>query len=93
MNKSRATNARRETARVVLQNQGTLFRAIGAIWVPLLACPAVLNRRPARHCWASQQWHPQIITSHLSDALHKRQPIRNGVRAGSDILSNPQSLG
>ena len=30
----------------------------GAYRVPLLACPAVLNRPVARHCWTSQQWHP-----------------------------------
>ena len=32
--------------------------AVATLWVPLLACPAVLSGVAVPHCWTSQQWHP-----------------------------------
>ena len=58
------------------------------VWVPLLACPAV---QAWKHCWTSQQWHPQVNRSLLSNSyitLHGRIETIISSALRSDILSS-----
>jgi len=44
---------------VIFAVNSLLKKSILSIWVPLLACPAVLFLEVYRlHCRTSQQWHP-----------------------------------